>query len=103
MSRKRSIESKNFNLTLNDFNSPSDNYEPIKIISKKKKSDTICRYKVEFKMKYNKANIERLIRRKYTVSDELAILRQKDEKPNEYQEYFDFVEEIKAKLKNGEF
>lgn len=54
-------------------------------------------------MKYNKANIERLIRRKYTVSDELAILRQKEEKPNEYKEYFDFVEDIKAKLKNGEF
>lgn len=103
MSRKRSIESKNFNLTLNDFNSPSDNYEPVKIISKKKKSDTICRYEVEFVMKYNKANIERLIRRKYSVSDELAILRQKEEKPNEYEEYFNYVEEIKAKLKKGEF
>lgn len=103
MSRKRSIESKNFNLTLSDFNSPRDNYEPIKIISKKKKSDTICRYEVEFKMRYTKENIERLIRKKYSVSDELALLRQKDIKPSEYEEYFNYVEEIKTKLKKGEF
>ena len=62
MSRKRSIESKNFNLTLSDFNSPSDNYEPIKIISKKKKSDTIS---IELNTKKDTdANIED----KYTIT-----------------------------------
>jgi hypothetical protein len=43
--------------------------------------------------------IESMIRQKYSVSDELAILRQKDEKPEEYQEYYNFVESIKAKFK----
>lgn len=40
-----------------------------------------------------------LIRRRYSLSEELAILRQKDEKPDEYREYFAFCEECKAKAK----
>ena len=103
MSRIRNYTTKNGNIKLTDFESESDNYRPIKILEKVSLPKNFYHYKVEFVMKYNKANIERLIRRKYTVSDELAILRQKEEKPNEYQEYFDFVEDIKAKLKNGEF
>ncbi len=42
------------------------------------------------------------IRKKYSVDDELAILRQRDSKPDEFQEYFDFVESIKQDLKEGE-
>lgn len=40
-----------------------------------------------------------LIRRRYSLSEELAILRQKDEKPDEYRMYFAFCEECKAKAK----
>lgn len=40
-----------------------------------------------------------LIRQKYDLSEEIAILRQKDTKPTEYQEYFDYVEECKKKAK----
>lgn len=40
-----------------------------------------------------------LIRRRYSLSEELAILRQKDEKPEEYRVYFAFCEECKAKAK----
>lgn len=40
-----------------------------------------------------------LIRRRYSLSEELAILRQKDEKPDEYRAYFAFCEECKAKAK----
>ena len=40
-----------------------------------------------------------LIRSRYTLSEELAILRQKDEKPDEYRAYFAFCEECKAKAK----
>ena len=36
------------------------------------------------------------IRLKYSVDDELAILRQRDTKPDEFIAYNDFVEEIKA-------
>lgn len=40
-----------------------------------------------------------LIRRRYSLSEELGILRQKDEKPDEYREYFAFCEECKANAK----
>ena len=36
------------------------------------------------------------IRERYSIDDELAILRQRDSKPEEYQEYFDYVEGVKA-------
>lgn len=39
------------------------------------------------------------IREKYTLSQELAILRQRDSKPTEYQEYYDYCEQCKAKAK----
>lgn len=41
-----------------------------------------------------------LIRQKYSINDELAILRQRDEKPSEYNEYFAYCEECKSKAKN---
>jgi hypothetical protein len=43
--------------------------------------------------------VEQFIREKYTVSDELAILRQRDTKPDEFNEYFAFCEECKLKAK----
>lgn len=42
------------------------------------------------------------IREKYSVDDELAILRQRDSKPDEFAEYFAFVEGIKQGLKDEE-
>lgn len=41
--------------------------------------------------------VEQLIREKYTISDELAILRQRDSKVEEFSEYYEFCEECKAK------
>lgn len=43
--------------------------------------------------------IESLIREKYSLNDELAILRQRDTKPQEFQQYFDYVEECKNMAK----
>lgn len=43
--------------------------------------------------------VEKMIRSRYTVSAELAILRQRDTKPDEYQAYFAFCEECKARAK----
>lgn len=43
--------------------------------------------------------VEALIRERYTVSDELAILRQRDSKPAEYSEYFAFCEDCKRRAK----
>lgn len=39
------------------------------------------------------------IRAKYSINDELAILRQRDTKPDEFAEYNAFVEAIKAEAK----
>lgn len=39
------------------------------------------------------------IRKRYTVSQEFAILRQKDEKPEEYREYYDYCEACKTFVK----
>ena len=43
--------------------------------------------------------IIRKIRSKYTVNQELAILRQRDSKPEEFAEYNDFVERCKVEVK----
>lgn len=43
--------------------------------------------------------VESLIRQKYTISNELAILRQKDDKPEEFQEYYSYAEQCKATAK----
>lgn len=40
-----------------------------------------------------------LIRQRYSINDELAILRQRDEKLSEYQEYYNYCEECKSKAK----
>lgn len=43
--------------------------------------------------------IARKIRRKYTVNQELALLRQRDTKPQEFEEYNAFVEKCKAEVR----
>ena len=40
-----------------------------------------------------------LIREKYSIDDEIAILRQKDTKQEEYQAWYDFCESCKAQAK----
>jgi hypothetical protein len=49
-----------------------------------------------------KEKIIQKIRTKYSVDDELAILRQRESKPEEFKEYFDFVESIKLAIKDLE-
>ena len=43
-----------------------------------------------------------LIREKYSLDDELAIQRQRDTKPEEFQEYFNYCEECKRRAKEDE-
>lgn len=45
--------------------------------------------------------VEALIRERYSVSDEIAIIRQKDTKPVEYDEYYSYCEECKRKAKGN--
>ena len=43
--------------------------------------------------------VSRLIRERYSVDDEMAILRQRDTKPEEYKTYNAFCEECKARAR----
>lgn len=52
------------------------------------------------KIRYYPELVSRKIRVKYTQDDELAILRQRDEKPDEFKEYNDFAEKCKQEAKN---
>lgn len=49
--------------------------------------------------KFYKNEIIRRIRQRYSIDDELSIQRQKDEKPEEFEEYNAYVEQCKAEIK----
>lgn len=42
----------------------------------------------------------RQIRERYSINDELAILRQRDEKPEEFNTYSSYCEDVKSRVKN---
>lgn len=44
--------------------------------------------------------VEQLIRERYSINEELAIQRQRETKPGEFEEYFTFCEECKSIAKN---
>lgn len=46
-----------------------------------------------------KHNVEMFIREKYSLSDEIAILRQRDSKPEEFEEYNNYAESCKLRAK----
>lgn len=50
---------------------------------------------IEAPLTYNKV-VEALIRERYSVSDELAVLRQQASKPEEFKAYNDYAEECKT-------
>ena len=57
------------------------------------------RKEVEAKIEYE-TKIVSLIRKKYNINQELAILRQRDTKPTEFVEYSKYVEKCKAEVKS---
>ena len=56
------------------------------------------RKETEAKIEYEN-KIVSLIRKKYNVNQELAILRQRDTKPEEFAEYNEYVEQCKRQVK----
>lgn len=60
------------------------------------------RKETEAKIEYEN-RIVTLIRKKYNINQELAILRQRDTKPEEFAEYHKYVEQCKEQVKNGNF
>lgn len=65
-----------------------DNFEEVDIIPQ---SEEIILYKEQVIQK---------VREKYSIDDELAILRQKDSKPQEFEEYYNYVENVKTEIKS---
>ena len=57
------------------------------------------RKETEAKIEYE-TKIVSLIRKKYDINQELAILRQRDTKPTEFTEYSKYVEKCKAEVKS---
>ncbi len=53
----------------------------------------------EYKPTYEERVVE-LIRERYTIDDEIALLRQKESKPEEYQAWFQFCEACKEQARN---
>ena len=53
----------------------------------------------EEQQKQYERRVDELIRSKYTLSQELAIIRQQSTKSEEYAEYFAYCEECKARAK----
>lgn len=66
------------------------------IIDKENPNGKIVEVEQEIVVVPYKERIISRIREAYSVDDELAILRQKDTKPKEFDEYNAFVEQIKA-------
>ena len=67
-------------------------------------AEEIAQQREEERKQYQSMNygelVESLIRRKYSLSAELAILRQRDSKPQEFAEYNAYAEKCKAEAKN---
>ena len=61
-------------------------------------SEEIADIELNIETPTRKEIIVSAIREKYSVDDEIAILRQRDTKPEEFEEYFNFVEEIKSQI-----
>lgn len=68
-----------------------DEYEDIKVYVEYTQSEL-----EELKQKKYELKVESLIRKRYTFTQELATLRQRDTKPDEYKTYNDYCEECKA-------
>ena len=118
-SRTQEVQDQNGNITIQPLFSneelaqPPYNYTKIEIADKyadcvasdfnQDLSFSIDKYKsrkeTEAKIEYEN-RIVTLIRKKYNINQELAILRQRDTKPQEFAEYNEYVEQCKEQVKN---
>ena len=55
----------------------------------------------EVEKKEYEALVVSYIRERYSINDELSIIRQKDSKPDEFAEYNNYIEECKARAKES--
>lgn len=118
-SRTQEVQDEQGNITIKPLFSneelaqPPYNYTKVEVDDKyadcvasdfnKDLSFSIDKYKsrkeTEAKIEYE-TKIVSLIRKKYNINQELAILRQRDTKPEEFAEYHEYVEQCKTQVKN---
>lgn len=72
----------------------------MKVVGTEEKEIHFCHYIDVPKLDY-KDIIERIIRHEYSVCDELGILRQRDEKKEEFENYYNFAENAKKVAKRA--
>lgn len=77
---------------------PQDGKEYFPIYSLKNNSIVQEWEEIRNKLSYDELVVQ-LIREKYSLDDELAIQRQKETKPDEWEAYFAYCEECKKKAK----
>ena len=87
--RKVEIDDKYADCVASDFN------QDLSFSIDKYKSRKETEAKIEYETK-----IVSLIRKKYNINQELAILRQRDTKPQEFAKYNEYVEQCKEQVKN---
>lgn len=75
-----------------------DEYEDILVFSPFSKEELEARKEEKYQH-----TVESLIRQKYTMSQELATLRQRDSKPEEFEVYNSYAEECKKKAREEVF
>lgn len=69
------------------------------IIEDEQGSPVLTEYVDSVPMPTYEQRVQQSIRERYSVDDELAILRQRDTKPDEFAAYFEYAEQCKAQAK----
>lgn len=87
------------NISVDDFDLVGDENPVIVFNSSKHESRLELIKQNKDKVVYKQLIVSK-IRSIYSIDDEIAIIRQKEQKPEEYQEYYNFVEQCKIEAKN---
>lgn len=84
-------------IEFSDFDNINDEY----IFNYKRFSERIALEEKKAKNAKYKHQIDELIREKYSINDEIAIIRQRYTKPDEFVDYFEYIESVKKEIKSS--
>lgn len=84
-------------IEFSDFDNINDDY----IFNYKRFSERTAIEEEKSKNAKYKHQIDELIREKYSINDEIAIIRQRYTKPDEFVDYFEYIESVKKEIKSS--
>lgn len=93
--RRRGCKGEGFGAMTHGADAVADDYEEVtaaQVAAEREEAERAEAYEAE---------VERLIRARYSASAELALLRQRDVKPDEFAAYNAYAEECKARAREG--